>query len=373
MHTGQKELDERVVAARYCTGCGACVNLCPYRKAYKDRIVSLFGCDIEEGRCYAFCPRTPVDLEALRREMFDPEDLTVELGAVKAVYIARASRARVREKAQHGGTVSTLMSLALKEGMIDGAVMTTKGHGLEPSGVVETQAGGVIAHAGSTFVVSPSVAEFNRAAGKGFRALGAVALPCQALAYARMRVHQAAGSNLPAEAPALVIGLFCSWALSLDRFQPLVSSRTDASKVSGMEIPPKEYGVMQVFTWEGTLQIPLDEVKRCIRGACHYCFDLTGEFSDVSVGTALLEEDWRSACSWNTVIVRTDRGRELLDLARRRRLLEFREPTAGVEAELKLASMGKKEKAVHNLRLRSGRLDDLVYLDAKDPAFKGIS
>jgi hypothetical protein len=29
----------------------------------------------------------------------------------------------------------------------------------------------------------------------------------------------------------------------------------------------KEYGVMQVFTWEGTLQIPLVEVKALHQGA----------------------------------------------------------------------------------------------------------
>ncbi len=110
---GQKELGEQVRDAGLCTGCGACVNLCPYQTYYHDRTIVLNPCDIKAGRCYAFCPRTPADLEEMRRLLFQEAELTPEIGPVRTFHIVRAAARRLREQAQHGGTVSALMSLAL--------------------------------------------------------------------------------------------------------------------------------------------------------------------------------------------------------------------------------------------------------------------
>ena len=87
----QKELKENVLDTGICTNCGACVNLCPYLKSYRDHTIILDQCDREKGRCYAFCPRTPTDLETLRQELFNPDDLTPELGAIKGFYIPSSS------------------------------------------------------------------------------------------------------------------------------------------------------------------------------------------------------------------------------------------------------------------------------------------
>ena len=72
---------------------------------------------------------------------------------------------------------------------------------------------------------------------------------------------------------------------------------------------------------------------------------MTAEFSDLSVGSARLPEGWETARSWNQVIVRTERGMDLLELARRRGVLEFREVPAGNLEKLKAASLGKKRAA----------------------------
>ena len=78
----QDLLKKDVLESGLCTGCGACVGLCPYQVIYHDRTVQLHRCDLDEGKCYAFCQRTAVDLSTVRKKLFDIADLTPEIGAV---------------------------------------------------------------------------------------------------------------------------------------------------------------------------------------------------------------------------------------------------------------------------------------------------
>ena len=115
-----------------------------------------------------------------------------------------------------------------------------------------------------------------------------------------------------------------------------------------------------------------DDVNPCIREACLYCFDMTAEFSDISVGSARLPEGWEVARSWNQVIVRTQIGHELMELARAKGLLEFRDVPEGNLEKLKKASMNKKRMAVKNLTEKSGSSDNLLYLNSNDPVFRAL-
>jgi coenzyme F420 hydrogenase subunit beta len=99
---------------------------------------------------------------------------------------------------------------------------------------------------------------------------------------------------------------------------------------------------------------------------------MTAEFSDISVGSARLSEGWEEAKGWNQVIVRKKLGGELIELARKKRLLEFREVPEGNLERLRAASMNKKRMAVKNLRIRTHSEEDLIYLDKDDPVFKKI-
>jgi len=346
---GQKELEEQVLSAGLCTGCGACVSLCPYQTIYHDRTVVLHTCDLAQGRCYACCPRTPADLDDLRRKLYPETDCTQELGAMKGFFITRAADGGIRQRAQHGGTVTTLVTLALREGFIDAAVLAGEGEGLLPRSVTITDAEVAAKMGKSRFVVSPTVAEFNRVCLGNAAKIGVVATPCQALALAKMRTQPVSAAENGIEKLQLVVGLFCGWTLSWQKLAALLKKKTDLTRVTGMDIPPSRYHTLEVYTTGETVRVSLDEIDPCVREACRTCGDMTAEFSDLSVGSARLPEGWETARSWNQVIVRTERGLDLLELARIRGVLEFRAAPAGHLEKLKEASLGKKKAAASRL------------------------
>ena len=354
---GQEELEETVLKAGLCTGCGACVNLCPYQASYQDRTVTLHTCDLTRGRCYDFCPRTPVDRDALQKMLYDGSDVTPELGAVKDFFITRSADDAVRNRSQHGGTVTALITLALREGLIDAAVLAGEGEGLLPQAVTvsDPEAAGRLGK--SRFVVSPTVAEFNRAIRTEHQRIGVVATPCQTLALAKMRTQSVTPAESGIERLRLVIGLFCGWALSWRGLTAVLKEKVDLAAVTGMDIPPSRYHTLEVYAKDQTIRVSLDEINPCVRESCHSCGDMTAEFSDLSVGSARLPEGWETARGWNQVIVRTEVGRDLMELARRRGVLEFTKVPVGNLEKLKTASMNKKRAAVSRPSVGSGSED----------------
>lgn len=337
-------LQQNIIDRGLCTNCGACVNLCPYYTCYNDRIVVLDNCTVktETASCQDICPGMPTDFKALNRLLFNNKDITLEAGAIKTFYITRAIDEKILKNAQHGGTVTALIELALREGFIDTAVLSGADDPILPAGIIVTEASTARQSSKSRFVATPNVAKFNEVVKGNSRSIGIVATPCQALALAKMKNSKHPQIKENSKKLRLVIGLFCSWALSSLSLKELLAKNVNIDSIIGMDIPPSGYHTLEVYTPDGTVSISLDEVERCIRPSCRSCSDMTAEFSDISVGSARLPEGWEEAKSWNQVIVRTEAGQKLIDLARQKGVLEFKEVPEGNLEKLKKASMNKK-------------------------------
>jgi coenzyme F420 hydrogenase subunit beta len=104
-----------------------------------------------------------------------------------------------------------------------------------------------------------------------------------------------------------------------------------------MDIPAGK-NVLNIYTNKGMQAVPFDDVQPCIREACNYCLDSTAEYADVSVGSARFSNDWEEMRRWNQLIVRTQKGRELVELAVKRGVLKIREAPAESLQELKKAA-----------------------------------
>jgi coenzyme F420 hydrogenase subunit beta len=361
-------LKKHVLEEGLCTGCGACVSLCPYQVIYHDRTVQLHQCDLEDGKCYAFCPRTKTDLAALRKLLFEQGDLTPEIGAVKGYYFSQSVDPRLRAVAQHGATVTALMELALTEGLIDSAIVSFRDRQFLQNGAVVKDIVEIRNNAKSKFTVSPTVAAFNQLLTRDSGNVGVVATPCQALALAKMKLNRTSENKTQINQPKLVIGLYCGWTLSMEKYIKLLLENNIALKsVTGMDIPAGG-NILELYTDDGAKSIPFDAVQGCIREACRYCMDSTAEYADISVGSARFSGNWSDVRKWNQLIVRTEKGRELVELAVRRGVLEVREAPAENLKELKEAAVNKKKSALKNIIQKSGSGNNLLYLDKRDPS-----
>ena len=364
-------LKKHVLDEGLCTGCGACVNLCPYQVIYHDRTVHLHNCDLEDGQCYAFCPRTATDLDALRALLFEQADLTPEIGAVKCYYFSQAIDPGVRSIAQHGATITALLELALAEHLIDSAIVSSRDQeSAWADGSIVNNKIGTRKNAGSKFTVSPTVAAFNQLVTKDAGNVGVVATPCQVLALAKMKLNKTNDFENKINQLKLVIGLYCGWTLSAEKYTKLLLEKNIVPEsITGIDIPPGR-NILEIYTDDGAKSLALDDVQGFIREACHYCMDSTAEFADISVGSARFAGDWEKVRKWNQLIVRTKKGKELVDLAVNKGILKVQEAPAESLNELKAAAAGKKKNALKNIIRKSGSVKNLLYLDGRDPAVK---
>ncbi|HOP63434.1 MAG TPA: Coenzyme F420 hydrogenase/dehydrogenase, beta subunit C-terminal domain [Spirochaetota bacterium] len=338
---GSKEVKASVIDSGLCTGCGACVSLCPYFVSHRGRTVMLFSCSRDQGRCHAHCPRSEVNLDKLSSKFFGETYTGSPFGSYLEIQATGAGEKADLKNFQTAGTVSALIKFALAKGYIDSAVLTGNDSGYGVPLIVEKPAD-VEKTAGSKYSVSPTVKGVNEAINSGLKKIGAVGTPCQVTAIAKMRFNPIEDENFR-DPIALSIGLFCTWALRASDFTALLRSKGDPSVIKKLDIPPPPASVMSVETGSRSYDIPLEEIRTLIPEACTYCHDMTAEFADISVG--VFEGKKRE----NITIIRTDRGRKIFREAVSEGYITAREIQDSETEPLADAALNKKRKGLARL------------------------
>jgi len=348
---GLQALESRVIQKDLCTSCGACLSLCPYLQSWQGRLVKLDNCDLAEGRCFAHCPRTHVDLETIHQEVFGQKYLDVEIGLFKQVKMVRASSPDFRKKSQTSGVVSALMEFALRQGFIHGAVLTHRSADHLPHGRVIRRAEEILSCAGSSYVAGPTLQALNQGPWEDTERIGVVGTPCQVIATRKMRLSSLKKSAFM-DRVTLVVGLFCTWALTYEPFMNYLKTRVNGARIQKLDITPPPERLLKVIADDGhSWDVPIDEIRAFIRKTCGICLDMTSELSDLSVGTV------EGIQGWNTVITRSGLGEEILSRAEAAGVVESRPLPEENLKHLKEASLLKKRKALLTLKER-GELED---------------
>ncbi|UCH08760.1 MAG: hypothetical protein JSV55_07305 [Deltaproteobacteria bacterium] len=165
---GQEELQRVILNKNLCTGCGGCIDLCPYFKSYKGRTAILFPCTLTQGRCFAYCPKVEVDLDDLSQKFFGRPYNGDSLGSYRMIMISRAGKKIERTGFQAGGTASAIIYFALRKGYLDGAVLTDR-EGLLPIPRFITNPEEVFTCSFSKYTVAPTLSALNQGIRDGFR------------------------------------------------------------------------------------------------------------------------------------------------------------------------------------------------------------
>jgi coenzyme F420 hydrogenase subunit beta len=334
---GSNELLEDVFQRNLCIGCGACTYLCPYFKSYRGKTTMLFPCTLAQGRCWAYCPKVEVDLDDLSQRFFGRPYGEDPLGFYGSVKTSKAGRQVGNGNFQAGGTVSALMSFALNKGDISAAVLTDR-KGLLPVPRLALNSNDVLQCSSSKYTASPTLSALNQAIKEGYTRIGVVGTPCQVLAIAQMRSNPMGDKDF-SDPVGLVVGLFCTWAVDFSAFEVFISERVAVNTITKVDIPPPPAEIMEVYTDNGKIEIPLDRIRNLVPNTCNYCIDMTAEFSDISVGVLEGRPDM------NTIITRTERGRNIVDEAQKAGFLIVDDiPEENLE-HLILAASNKKKRA----------------------------
>jgi len=297
----------------------------------------LFPCTLEQGRCNAHCPKTEVDFDLLSRFYWNEPYDGAPLGHFTRILAAKAG-GHISGDFQGGGTVSALVTFAFNQKMIEGAVLTGS-EGIAPVPRWITDPKEIANHAGSKFIAAPTLSELNRAVRARARRLAVVGTPCQMTALAQMRMNPLEREEF-VDPVSLAIGLFCNWALDHRSLVAYLKERMNISDIRAMDVPPPPAEVLVVKTTGGEERFSLKEIRKLIPHTCFICPDMTAEWSDVSVGM------YEGRPGWNTLLIRTRVGAELVDKAVADGWLKTEEfPKENLKA-LSRAALAKKERSL---------------------------
>ncbi|MDY6966094.1 MAG: Coenzyme F420 hydrogenase/dehydrogenase, beta subunit C-terminal domain [Halobacteriota archaeon] len=346
------------VAKRFpmCCYCGACAAFIPYFDQFKkDEAMTKKGC-IElspQGSCFDVCPKSYAicseDRGGCIRNDYNNCNLNLGnnlnghegIGYYESIVSARATNKDHAKKGQDGGVVSTLLDLALKEGIIDSAVVAGKSESepWRPEPIIATDTEDILSSSGSKYTACPSILGVLNAIDEGYEKIALVGTPCNIEAMRKIQSQH--DNNLHADRVKLLIGLFCTemfWYYDL--IQYLKEVGVDIDDVSKFDISK---GKFVVYTTDGKKELSLKELEPFVRSSCEVCNDFSSEFADISAGSIGSDE------GWTTLIVRTKKGEDLINLAVDRNVIETEPISSEAFSKIKKASINKKIKNWDNL------------------------
>ncbi|MDH5783065.1 MAG: Coenzyme F420 hydrogenase/dehydrogenase, beta subunit C-terminal domain [Candidatus Bathyarchaeota archaeon] len=314
----EETLLEKVVLKENCMGCGACVIVCPFGcleyLEQKPKLVK--NCEVC-GICPRVCPRYEWSRSDLEKLVFGRERKPNEdFGVYQRLVLAQTTDKDVMLSCQDGGVVTTLVTFALKNGIIDGALLSglNKDKPFYPAPVLATTPKEVLKCSGTRYTYSPNLLAIQEAFKQKRQGLAFVGTPCQIQAIRKM---EAAKLRRYTGRIKFTVGLMCTESFTYRGLMEEQIQQTlgiNLHDVDKMNIK----GRVNVTTNSGDVKtISLAEAKQHTRKSCLPCTDFSAELADISAGGLGLS-------GWTLTIIRTEIGEELFKDAEKAGLIKTR-------------------------------------------------
>jgi coenzyme F420 hydrogenase subunit beta len=297
-----------IFESKSCSGCGLCAGICPVNCL---TIYNGFGKFDEEkcircGLCYFACPRSYLPVKILNMAQDNTSEVKEygKIGSYIEAYSARTKIKEISEVCQDGGISSTCLYYLLDKKKVDAALGAKMSRTLwRPEPILLKNKEEIIQTAGTKYVNNPNLQILNQVEVKN-KKLAVAGVPCQMQALLKSKIY-----NI--DIPSLNnieyrIGIFCMESFSYENLLKICEVlKTDIKNARKMDI---NKGKFFVFTNDGEeLTVPIKEISHLAREDCELCFDLTSESADISVGSI------GSPSGWNTVLLRTEKGKQLFE------------------------------------------------------------
>ncbi len=351
MHPSFKQMMNEVVFYGSCCECGSCVLVCPHNvidyidgkpKQVAKATAAPDFCGISEGIgcdvCAQVCPRLGEREHHLADRVFngDEDAYRGAFGTYRRVVAARCKDPEVLERCEDGGVVTGLLVWARRNGLIDGAVVSTtdKSNPCAPVPKAVTTVDEILASASSWYTYCPNNLAMVEAEKLGLTKVAFVGVPCQVTPVRKMQLADPAfldnGRKKEkhierqrgflkgyGDRVALNLGLLCSEVFSFDGLM-----RDVIEGQSGIPLAEiKKFNVkgkVLIYKYDGeVVEMNLRQAQEYARPECHHCGDFSAELADISCGGV-------GAMDWTITILRTKFGEEVFDRAARDGVFEVR-------------------------------------------------
>jgi coenzyme F420 hydrogenase subunit beta len=278
-----------------------------------------------------------------------------KVGFFIGAYSARTKIKEISEKCQDGGISSTCLYYLFDSSKIDYALGAKMSENLwRPEPLLLKNKEDILLTTGTKYVNNPNLSLLNKVNGDSHK-LAVVGVPCMMQALLKSKIYDL---NIPSQNNVIYrIGIFCMESFSYESFLKICEMlNVNVNDVKKSDI---NKGKFFVYTNKGDeLNIPIKDITHLAREDCEVCYDLTSESADISIGSI------GSPSGWNTVLVRTQKGKELYDALIKNDLIESKSLDAvkpGLPLLEKIADSKKKKCSTHIAKKESEQIRTPSY------------